>query len=154
VTVPPDLLSGLQAALVRRIGEHLGLARRAGQAVSGFTKAREWLDKGTAGLVVQAADGSVDERSRFLGAWAGPVVAPLDGAALGAVFGRDQTVHIAVAKGRLAERIRIESERLAGLLAPVSAPDAGSRGRSRSRQDDRRPIGPAGRNDGKMQAGR
>ncbi len=76
VTVPPDLLSGLQAALVRRIGEHLGLARRAGQAVAGYSKAREWLDKGSAGLVVQAADGSAEERARFLGA--------LDGAGGGA----------------------------------------------------------------------
>ncbi len=154
VTVPPDLLSGLQAALVRRIGEHLGLARRAGQAVAGYGKAREWLEKGLASLVVQAADGSVDERSRFLGPWSGPVVSPLDGAALGAVFGRDQTVHVAVAEGRLAERIRIESERLSGLLAPVGAPGAGSRDMPGRRQDDRRPIGPAGRNDDRIQAGR
>jgi len=134
VTVPPDLLSGLQAALVRRIGEHLGLARRAGQAVAGYSKAREWLDKGTAGLVVQAADGSAVERARFLGAWAGPVVSPMGGAALGAVFGRDQAVHIAVAEGRLADRIRIESERLSGLLAPVGAADAGAWDTSRRRQ--------------------
>jgi predicted RNA-binding protein YlxR (DUF448 family) len=115
VTVPSDLLSGLQAALVRRIGEQLGLARRAGQAVSGFSKAREWLEKGGAALVVQAADGSPEERARFLGAWTGPVVTPLDGTTLGAVFGRDHVVHVAVAEGRLAERIATEAERLAGL---------------------------------------
>lgn len=133
VTVPPDLLSGLQAALMRRIGEHLGLARRAGQAVAGFQKAREWLDKGTAALVVQAADGSADERSRFIGSWAGPVVSPLDGAALGAVFGRDHTVHVAVAAGRLAERILNESERLSGLMGPAGAADGGPRDTSRRR---------------------
>ena len=60
VTVPPDLPAMLEAALVRRIGELLGLARRAGQAVAGFEKAREWLRSGRAGLVVQAADGSAE----------------------------------------------------------------------------------------------
>jgi predicted RNA-binding protein YlxR (DUF448 family) len=158
VTVPPDLLSGLQAALVRRIGEHLGLARRAGQAVAGFSKAREWLENGRAALVVQAADGSADERARFLAAWSGPVVAPLDGTTLGAVFGRDHAVHVAIARGRLAERIGMEAERLAGLIG-VGADDGGAGvgvpghrpdGRRRSKQ---RPSGSAGRND-VMQAGR
>src|SRR5690242_15603225 len=43
VTVPQDLPVVLETALVRRIGESLGLARRARQAVAGFEKAREWL---------------------------------------------------------------------------------------------------------------
>ncbi|MCW3474710.1 RNA-binding protein [Rhodovastum sp. RN2-1] len=125
VTVPPDLTSGLQVALARRIVDTLGLARRAGQAVCGFAKAREWLDTGRAALVVQARDGSADERARFLGGWGQrlPVVAPLDAASLGAVFGRDHVVHVAVASGRLAETLRIEAERLAG-VEQVIATDA------------------------------
>ena len=117
VVVPPDLVAFITAALTRRIAETLGLARRAGQAVSGFSKAREWLVAGRAGLVVQARDGSPDERARFLGANRGraPVVMPLDAEALGVVFGRDAAVHIAVAPGRLAERLRVESARLAGV---------------------------------------
>ncbi len=117
VAVPPDLTSGLQAALERRVGEHLGLARRAGQAVAGFAKAREWLSAGRAGLVVQAADGSREERKRFMAGWMGkiPVVAPLSAERLGAVFGRDQAVHVAVAPGRLAVLVRIEAGRLAGV---------------------------------------
>lgn len=159
VTVPSDLLSGLQAALLQRIGEHLGLARRAGQAVAGFSKAREWLEKGTAALVVQAADGSPEERARFLGPWTGPVVAPLDGTTLGAVFGRDHVVHVAVAAGRLAERIAAEAERLDGLLQSGPARLGGEatgagRETSRRRRTNERPPGPAGRNDVKMQAGR
>ncbi len=119
VSVPPDLLPGLQVALVRRIGDTLGLARRAGQAVAGFVKAREWLDAGRAGLVVQASDGSVDERARFLGGRAAEltVVTPLDGARLGAIFGREHVVHVVVARGRLAEALRVEAGRLAGLTA-------------------------------------
>lgn len=155
VQVPSDLLSGLRAALVRRIGEQLGLARRAGQAVAGFSKAREWLEKGSAALVVQAADGSPEERARFLGAWSGPVVTPLDGTTLGAVFGRDHVVHAAVAKGRLAERIAVEAERLAGLRAGTDGDEgAGGKAASRRRTKDERPPGPAGRNELKIQAGR
>ena len=119
VTVPPDLSPALQAALARRIGDLLGLARRAGQAVCGFQKAQEWIAGGRAGLVVQAADGSADERARLI---AGahrpvPVVSPLTAAQLGAVFGRDRAVHVALAPGRLAQAVAIETERLAGLLA-------------------------------------
>ena len=119
VSVPPDLLSGLQVALARRIGDTLGLARRAGQAVAGFVKAREWLDAGRASVVVQASDGSVDERARFLGGRAAvlTVVTPLDGARLGAVFGREHVVHVVVAPGRLADSVRVEAGRLAGLTA-------------------------------------
>ena len=117
VTVPPDLLHGLVTALERRVGEHIGLARRAGQAVSGFTKAREWLDQGRAGLVAQARDGSEDECRRLLGGHADRVQAirVLDAARLGLLFGRDHTVHVAVASGRLAGTIRIDAARLMGL---------------------------------------
>ena len=120
VTVPPDLLVGLVAALERRIGDHLGLARRAGQAVSGFTKAREWLLAGRAALVVQASDGSVEERARLLGGRVVPVVAPLDASRLGGVFGRDHAVHVALSAGRLADGIRTEAARLAGLTEPAA----------------------------------
>ena len=115
VTLPPDLAGLIETGLVRRVTDLLGLARRAGQAVSGFQKAREWLTAGRAGLVVQAADGSPDERDRFLsGARTMPVVTPLSAQALGAVFGRDHVVHAIVARGRLAEALAIETERLAG----------------------------------------
>jgi len=117
VTVPADLNAVLQAGLARRISDHLGLARRAGQAVGGFAKAREWVQAGRAGLVMQASDGSEEERRRLLsGAADGLVVAwPLDSGALGAIFGRDQVVHVAVLEGRLAEALRNEVERLDGI---------------------------------------
>lgn len=131
VTVSPDLLSGLQLALARRIGEQLGLARRAGQAVAGFTKAREWIETGRAALIVEAADGSPEERARLLGGWQGPVVTPLDGVALGGVFGRDWAVHVAVAAGRLGTRMREDAERLDGLRqdAGRTGPGAGNAAR-------------------------
>ena len=117
VVVPPDLTSVLQAALRRRLSELLGLTRRSGQAVAGFQKAREWLRAGQAALVIQASDGSRDERARFLSGAAPDVgvFAPMTAAALGRVFGRDHVVHVAVARGRLADALAVEATRLAGL---------------------------------------
>jgi predicted RNA-binding protein YlxR (DUF448 family) len=144
VTVPSDFASGLQAALARRIVEHLGLARRAGQAVVGFTRAREWLVAGRASLVMQACDGSEEERSRFLSGWTGrvTVVTPLDGAAMGTVFGHDHVVHVAVAPGRLAERLRIEAGRLVGLRTPGVPHGSGAGARANRNAS----AGDAGRN--------
>ncbi len=135
VKVSPDLLADVQTALLIRIGETLGLSRRAGAAVAGFARAHEWLVAGRAGLVVQAADGSPDERVRFLGGAAGRIraVAPLPGADLGRIFGRDHVVHVAVAPGRLAERLYTDATRLAGVsgLNLTNVP-AGASGRARA----------------------
>jgi hypothetical protein len=134
VIVPPDLPAVLEAALVRRIGELAGLARRAGQAVAGFDKAREWLRTGRGRLILQASDGSVAERARFLSG-AGEsvtVVDPLPASALGRVFGRDHVVHVAIASGRLGERLAIEAERLRGLRRSAAG---GKTGNERTNMD-------------------
>ena len=126
VSVPADLHSVLQAQLARRISDHLGLARRAGQAVAGFARAREWVQAGGTALVFQASDGSEDERRRLLsGANDVAVAWPMDAAALGAVFGRDQVVHVAVAPGRLAGTLQDEVLRLSGLSGRVMCKQAG-----------------------------
>jgi predicted RNA-binding protein YlxR (DUF448 family) len=113
VTLPSDLRARIEDGLRGRVRDLLGLARRAGQAVSGWQAAREWLQAGRAGLLVQAADGSLAERARFGGRDL-PAVTPLTAAELGVVFGRDHAVHVVVAPGRLADAIRFEAERLAG----------------------------------------
>lgn len=112
--VPEDLAGEVRAGLVRRIEGLLGLARRAGQAVSGFEKARSWLAGGRAGVLIEARDGSENECRRLLGTAVLPVLRPLKAAELGAVFGREPLVHVVVAPGRLAARLVVESERLAG----------------------------------------
>lgn len=122
VTLPSDLRARIEDGLRGRVRDLLGLARRAGQAVSGWQVGREWLQAGRAGLLVQAKDGSVAERARFGGRDL-PAVAPLTAAELGVVFGRDHAVHVVVAPGRLADAIRVEAERLAGFAgaAPGNA---------------------------------
>ncbi|OYV34427.1 MAG: hypothetical protein B7Z80_21240 [Rhodospirillales bacterium 20-64-7] len=117
VTVSPDLPVLLQAALARRIGEFLGLARRAGQAVAGYEKARDMLQAGRARLLIQASDGSPAERARFRSGLGTEleIIDPLPREALGRVFGRDYLVHVAVAPGKLADSLVQEAGRLAGL---------------------------------------
>ena len=108
VTVPADL--GCRAArrrLVRRIGDFWGLRGAPGRRSPASRRRGNGCRSGRAGLVLQASDGSAEERARFLSGWRRtarigrivPVLAPLDAAALGAVFGRDHVVHVAVAPG-------------------------------------------------------
>jgi predicted RNA-binding protein YlxR (DUF448 family) len=115
VIVQADLAGSVAASLQRRIVELIGLARRGGGAISGFETAREWLVAGKAGLVIQACDGSVEERARFIGGRDVAVVAPLNAAELGRVFGRDHAVHVVIVAGKLAKMIEIEANRLAGV---------------------------------------
>jgi hypothetical protein len=121
VQVSPDLPGVLETALVRRIGDLIGLARRSGQAVAGFEKARDWMRTHPVGLVLQAADGSEAERARFRSAVPDTVsvLTPLTGAELGRVMGHETVVHVALGAGRLASSIAIEATRLAG-IRPVS----------------------------------
>jgi predicted RNA-binding protein YlxR (DUF448 family) len=119
VSVPSGLLAMVEDGLTRRVTELLGLTRRAGQAVFGFARGREWLAGHRAGMIVQAHDGSADERARFLsGLKDVPAAAPLSAEQLGAVFGRDHVVHVVIAPGRLAEALKIETARLAGIAGP------------------------------------
>jgi hypothetical protein len=122
VQVPPDLPGVLDAALIRRIGDLLGLARRAGQAIAGFEKARDWMRTHPVGLVLQAADGSEAERARFRSAVPDtvPVLDPLTGAELGRIMGHETVVHVALAPGRLAGSLAIEAGRLAGIRTTSS----------------------------------
>jgi predicted RNA-binding protein YlxR (DUF448 family) len=115
VKTPEDLRYVVETQLTARLVDLLGLARRSGAAISGFEKARDWLLSAKAALVVQAADGSPEERARFLGNRAVPVVAALPAATLGRIFGRDHVVHVAISGGRLARMIEIEAARLAGV---------------------------------------
>jgi predicted RNA-binding protein YlxR (DUF448 family) len=115
VEVPPDLREQTKNLLHRRLTDLLGLARRGGGAISGFEKAKEWLAQGKAGLVVQAADGSFEERARFIGGRNIPVVTAFDAATLGKIFGREHTVHVVVTAGKLARMIEVDAARLAGV---------------------------------------
>jgi predicted RNA-binding protein YlxR (DUF448 family) len=132
VAVPADLRALVVSGLRQRVRDFLGFARRAGQAVAGREAVLEWLVAGRVALLVHAADGSLAERERLLGGRPMPVLAPLSAAELGAVFGRERAVHVAVAPGRMAEALRAEAARLAGFvpegegIAPTGLPVGGA----------------------------
>nr|WP_308219939.1 DUF448 domain-containing protein [Roseomonas pecuniae] len=136
----PDLRDTIVDGLRRRIRDQVGLARRAGQAVVGFQQAREWLQTGRAALLVEASDGSAPERARLVGSYGVPVVSVLAATELGAVFGRDHAVHVAIAPGRLAEAIMAEAGRLSGMLSasPAAEAPAGRRGKAQGRDAGRK----------------
>jgi uncharacterized protein len=122
VTVPADLAGQVERLLARRCLDLLGLARRAGQAVAGFEPVQAWLAAGRVGVLLAASDGAADGRRKLRAAGRRPGGRDLDpvelftGAELGAALGRDGAVaHVAVAQGRIADRLMVEARRLTGL---------------------------------------
>ena len=114
VRVPDNFADLVEGALVRRCLSLVGLARRAGQAVIGYEKSREWLKSGRAGIVVAASDGSAASRAKLEALASGVPIAVLRADELGAAAGRDRAVHMVVSPGRLADSLKREAERLAG----------------------------------------
>jgi predicted RNA-binding protein YlxR (DUF448 family) len=117
VKVPADLADRVERLLVRRCQDLIGLARRAGQAVSGFAKVEVWLKSGKpAGVLIAAVDGAEDGQKKVR-SWAKklPVIVALDADELGLVFSRDRAVHVIVAPGRLAKNLLATARRLESL---------------------------------------
>lgn len=116
VTVPPDLVAGIEAGLARRVVDLIAMARKAGQAVAGLEKVKDWLEKDRAEVLVQAHDGSERERTR-LRPPRGPdsLITCLSAQELGLAFGRERAIHGALAAGGLERRVVEEAARLAGL---------------------------------------
>lgn len=115
VRVDDQLADRIEALLVRRCTEFLGLARRAGQAVAGYVKVRGWLRDGRAAVLLAASDGSMDGRNKLRqSARDLPEIDLLRAAELGVAFGRPETVHAALASGGLADRFVETASRLSG----------------------------------------
>lgn len=115
VVVDDQLVERVESLLVRRCTELLGLARRAGQAVAGYVKVQGWLRGGQAALLLSASDGAADGRDKLRRvARNTPVISVLKAAELGGPFGRDQTVHAAIAPGGLAKKFVETAARLSG----------------------------------------
>lgn len=119
VRTAPDLADQVEKLLRRRCIEGLGLARRAGQAVGGFERVREWQRQGKVGALVVAADASAEGR-RKLGAEDAAVATGLRSEELGAAFGSEALSYVALAPGKLAERIAVDIARLAGFREPAT----------------------------------
>ncbi len=115
VKAPEGLAEQVETLLARRVIELLSLARKAGQAVTGYEKVKDWLVKGQAIALVQASDGSERGKSKlrpperkngFIGC--------LTSQEMGLAFGREHAIHAALAAGGLGLRVVEEAARLAG----------------------------------------
>jgi predicted RNA-binding protein YlxR (DUF448 family) len=115
VVVEDGLADRVEALLAQRCRDHIGLARRAGQAVMGFTKVHAALAAGKVAVLAAAADGAADGRGKLRALAPGlPLVDRLTSAELAAAFGREHVVHAALAPGRLARAFLVDAGRLAG----------------------------------------
>lgn len=108
VSAPADLPDRVERLLLGRVLEDLSRARRAGRAVAGFVKVGEMIERGRAGLLVVADETRSDGLAK-LAASGLPLERLGDAASLGGVFGREQTVYVAVAhddrSGQFIQRI-------------------------------------------------
>ena len=113
VEVSANLADQLEGLMVRRCLDLLGLARRAGEAVAGFEKAKAWLWEGKGGVILQARDGATAGREKIKALAPGlATVDLLEARELGRALGRDRCVHVVMAEGRLAVSLMTAAGRL------------------------------------------
>ncbi len=139
VRAPADLAERLERLLRRRCLDQIGLARRAGQVLAGYEKVREALKGGRVGragpppgLLLEAADGSPDQRGKLTAlAPALPIIDLFESADLAAALGRDHAVHAVMAAGRLADGLTRDAARLKGIKGSVAGTVPAGHGKQR-----------------------
>ncbi|HEY4199494.1 MAG TPA: RNA-binding protein [Devosiaceae bacterium] len=131
VLVPDDLAELAATRLEQRFLGALGMARKAGQLLTGATKVRAAIDKGEVIALLTATDAAEDGRNKLMGALRGhaaetgngtevPHYQLLSSAQLGLALGLENVIHAALTKGAAAQSALARAER----LARYSAADA------------------------------
>ncbi len=121
-----DLADRTEAALVRRMLNDLGLARRSGQLVQGFDNVVRALEARDApALLIAASDAAADGRRKLSNAARArgleiPVLDVFSSEELSLALGRGNVIHAALKSGRLQERLSIDAERLSGFRSQLS----------------------------------
>ena len=137
LAMPAELGNRVEILLARRCCDLIGLARRSGLAVAGFDKVCEAIRGGKAGVLLSAIDGADDGRGkiRALGREL-PIAAVLTGVEMGAVFGRDRVVHVALGSSGLGSRLIRDAEKLAGFRSGTTVDQPGETARAGSARPD------------------
>ena len=114
VVVSPDLSQSVVNQLQLWIADLLGLAKKAGEAVAGFEKTEAALRQGKVGLLIEAKDAAENGKQKLhkLVKSGTNILTPLDAGALGRALGREQAVHVAIVRGRLAEKLAVACRKL------------------------------------------
>lgn len=115
VTVPDDLSDRVEAGLAKRLTDLVALARKAGEAVAGFEKVKDWLATRKIGVLLQASDGSERGKSKLWTPEGARYFNVLTARELGLAFGRQSVIHSALAAGGLAPRVVEGAAKLQGL---------------------------------------
>jgi hypothetical protein len=136
VGVPADLAGHVEALLVARMQDHLGLARRSGMLILGFdTVARALESRRKPVVLVEARDGAEDGRRKLIAAARAPgapigLIDLLTADELSMALGRANVIHAALFPGPLADRLALDAERLGGFrprdsnrTGPTPVPD-------------------------------
>jgi predicted RNA-binding protein YlxR (DUF448 family) len=131
VTVPPDLPDLVEGLLVKRLGETLALANKAGALVTGFDKVDETVAAGKAALLVHGSDAAKDGRGKLDRKFhavqedrgrAPQIFDDLTIAQLSLAMGRSNVVHAALIYGGVTDKFTIEAERLRRFRSGVNTP--------------------------------
>jgi predicted RNA-binding protein YlxR (DUF448 family) len=125
VRVPADLADRVEAALARRLTDLIALKRKAGEAVAGFEKVKDWLAAGNVAVLLQATDGSERGKSKLWTPTGARYFSVLTARELGLAFGRQSVIHGALAAGGLAPRVVEEAAKLQGLRKADGGGSAG-----------------------------
>ena len=134
VIVPPDLADLTRLRLEQRLLSALGMARKAGQFVTGATKVKTVLQSGQALALLTATDAAEDGRNKMLGTLkalnharreagiTGPDVPHfelLSSAQMGLALGLENVIHAALTTGAAAQSAVDKARRLARYSAPA-----------------------------------
>lgn len=115
VQVPENLIDEVERQIQRRVVDLLSLARKSGDAVAGYEKVKDWLQKEQAQVLIQAVDGSGRGKSKLSTPHFGTYIGWLTADELGMAFGRQTVIHAALASGGLSKRVVEEAQRLQGV---------------------------------------
>jgi predicted RNA-binding protein YlxR (DUF448 family) len=119
IRVADDLCDQIEGLLMRRLLAALGLAKKAGDLITGFEKTQTAIEANRAAFVIEALDGAADGRRKLADARrrtaaSARLVGLFTSSELGLALGAENVVHSAFLAGRGAERWSIEADRLAG----------------------------------------
>ena len=132
VSVPADLAGLTRQRLEQRLLAALGMAKKAGQLITGGTRVKAAVEAGGAIALLTATDAAADGRDKMAGTlrgWqkanaeagiGGPTVPHfelLSAEQMGLALGQENVIHAALAKGAAAQSALARAERLARYIA-------------------------------------
>lgn len=115
VTIPENFMGNLVAMMSKRTADALSMARKAGQAITGYEKVLEAVKSGEAAALLHATDASPDQVRKLRDAQL-PTFRDLPRDVLCQVLGRENAVHVAILQGPAAAHFIEQARRFALFL--------------------------------------